>query len=515
LHILNKFQKKSVRIAFFAINAIIITWFAVVIQALYVNVLEGQINAVPRSWVVSAYILITLLSLIVLYHFLLWKPVKRILDSRFSWILIFTVVLIARLAWLYLYWDVDLESDFALYMLLAQSIAQNSQIPVDYQWYVSFAPYVLGYATFLAALATLFGNSLAVVQAANCVLSAIVAVLLFLIGKKLAGRTATGVMAAVLWIIMPTLASMTSLPQTELLFIVFLLSAVYAFLVYSSHSPISFRIPVLILALVAIVLMNEIRPLGILVIAALIGFLFSITRLSNQSARKKLLIAGSFLALVFLSGALLNEAKERFLGIQIARNAYGFGLYLGLNEQSTGTWSLEDAAWLGEAQGQGLSAQAFHASMLERSRDRFNSLITQNRFLPLLRSKILFFWSNPNGFLDWISELMPANYYKRRILETLFDVSNYLYFAGLFFGLTECLISFLRKDYHYQARVFFIKLILVLYFLTMAIFDNNARYVVPTLPLLFLLAASGIQHITDLYKKPLPGRSVIAQPTYR
>ncbi len=279
-------QKKILRAIFFLTNLVFILWFAFVLVELFATTLKSSLPFLPRPVAVSGQFLLVLLALVGGYRLLKLPMVRGVLGRWYIPAGIFLLAVLSRLVWLRLYGSMNLDSDYALYMRLGAALAGSGQVPADTRWYVTFAPYVLGYSTFLAALLAIFGKTLAVVQAANILLSGYVAVILFYLGKKIGGRAEMGVMAAALWIGMPAAAGLASLPATELPFIALLLTAAFVCLHLNEPRARGARAALFLLAALLVILMNEIRPLGLLALAALVVYM-AITSRSAGIARLK------------------------------------------------------------------------------------------------------------------------------------------------------------------------------------------------------------------------------------
>ncbi len=492
------FRKKMTWLVLTITSVVFFVWLCYILKFFYLTNFQLRVYGVPTVLVRSVLTLLGLGALWGFYRLLSFRTVQRIIQSRSFPFWIIAVTFLTRLAWLFPFGEFKPFSDFALYLTLASSISATGNVPANWQWYVSFAPYVLGYASFLAVLFTIFGQSLVVAQIANAVFSGLIAVLLFLIGKKLTGKTEIGVLAAALLIVMPSQAAMTLYPATELPYITLMLAATYVCLSIPNHRV---RIPdygLCAIALILTVLMNEIRPLGILTLAAFCVFYVAANRFTGKRTIRNILMIVLLLAAYFTASSLLNNLKEDRLGLPIARNAYGYGLYLGMNYSTIGHWGPEDAKLEWAAETSRINAQQFHQQMIGLAMQRFDDLIHHNLLFHLLRMKVTTFWSNPNIFLQWITEIAEATPNNIRIVKALTQVSDGIYGIVILFSVMESVLLFRRKDYAYYSRSMFIKVMLIAILVMHAIFDANERYVTPAFPLLVLLAAGGFQEAVDL-----------------
>ncbi|HEX2980486.1 MAG TPA: hypothetical protein VHO48_09505, partial [Anaerolineaceae bacterium] len=421
------FRKKTTWLIFASINLIFVLWLSYITKRLFAMGLETKVFGVPGLVAQLTLAFFAVAGMFGLYRFLGRQTIQKFLDHRYFPILIFGTALIPRLIWLFGFGPVHLFSDYQLYMDLASSIAVSGHIPEANRWYVSFAPYVLGYASFLAILFTLFGKSVLVAQLANVVFSGAIAVFLFLIGRKISGKAEIGVLAAGIFILFPSQIAINLFPGTEVPFMALMVAALYVCLLIPNHRT---RTPVFILlfsAIVLTILMNEIRPLGILILAAFCGFFVFINRFTRRTIVSKSVIMIIFLAAYFVTGTVSANIKDRFLGIPVARNAYGFGLFLGLNESTLGRWSPEDSALSGNAETLNVPAQQFHREMLSLSIQRFRDLVDRQTVLQLFKNKVAVFWTDPYVFLDWTPLMVADTLQTKRILKVSELITTSLY----------------------------------------------------------------------------------------
>jgi len=381
---------------------------------------------------------------------------------------------------------------------LAASIHETGSIPAANVWYVTYAPYVLGYASFLALLMNVIEDGVLAAQAANIIFSGLSAVLIFLIAKKITNRADTAAIASLFWVIMPAIAAMVTLPATAPPYITLILAVLYLFLQARGQKFFWSGLALLISAFALLALLNEIRPLGVLAIAAGLVFLFVTNNLTTIKSARWLLIVVVFIGLFFLASAQLNRIKDQFLGVPVARNAYGFGLYLGLNYEMTGNFGVEDSRLFTQARDENTPAQAFHQDMIERSWVRFNGLFKNRQLLDLFVKKIALFWSNPNAFIIWTEASVEDKANINLLIRASARSSESLFGAIIFFALVESLLAYRRKGYFYHSRALLIKALLLMIFAMHIVFDINSRYIMPAIPLLFILAAGGIQAASEL-----------------
>lgn len=494
------------RLAISGANLLIFAWLALIVLVMYTNLSPSQAVSAGQSFKRALTTLACAMGLFAIYWAYSREMVRRIFPEQSLPFMVFIVTALTRLAWLFFFREINLGSDFALYMDTASAVLHTGDIPHGSEWYMAYAPYVVGYAVYLSLVMRVFGEGLAAAQGANLVLSSLCAVLLYLIGKKIVGKPEAGLAAAGGWALLPAAAAMTSFPSTELPFITLMLAAIYAGLRVFDHRP-GVRWLALACAAGAVILMNEFRPLGLVVViafcaAALIGLG------GTLKARAVRGLGALALALVYLAGsAWLSGVKEAVIGREIARNPFGFGLFLGLNYETNGTWNEEDAEYTGRANLMDQNVQEFQSDMTALALERLQESGRLGRLPRLFFRKVCIFWSNPNAFIDWTWVMTEDGSVARKLISPLGRISKDLYGALLLLSLVEVGSGAFQRDYRYHLRLFLVKILLIGFFLSLVIFDNNSRYIAPALPLFCILAAGGVTEIAETLK----GKAALAR----
>jgi 4-amino-4-deoxy-L-arabinose transferase-like glycosyltransferase len=491
-------SRRSLQFLFGLVNIIFFIWLLYITIQFFFGINDESISKLPRPFVLIVISVAMIAALIVLLMLFSLVTQRNSFTENRLLVFLFAVALLARAAWLYFFGEVKLESDFELYMTLAGNIAEHGTVPAELEWYVAFAPYVLGYSFLLAFLLSVFGQDVFTAQALNVLLSAVSTILIYLIAKKVTGKVQVGFIAATVWIAFPAFIALATLPATEPTFIALFLAVLYACLALIKCADPARRYGPLVIAIVLIVLMNEIRPLGFLMTLTLVALLLVVNLLQIQKRWKHFFVQTCLVLIVYMGVTSISSSlKEAYLQREIAESGLGFGLYLGLNYDEVGTWNLEDAQLVGEAFNENMTNKQFNQQMIDRSGDRFHDLVRRNLLFPLVMKKVVRFWSDPHAFVRWTEVSLIHSEYKT-LLRRISTLSLGFYGSLLFLSLFGTLADFWRKDSGYQVQSFYLKVIILFFVLIYMFFDNNARYVIPPIVLLSITAAHGMAAVYEV-----------------
>ncbi|MDR0325053.1 MAG: glycosyltransferase family 39 protein [Oscillospiraceae bacterium] len=326
---------------------------------------------------------------------------SRLKNERVAFAIVIGATLLAGAVWL-LSTRVSHLMDFSRMFKTAVAFAEGQPLP-DAMQHAMF-PHLLGYSFVLSLLFCVFGASVAVAQMFNLFLSLCIAALLFSIGKRLWG-TAGGLAAGLLWALLPSHFMLLSLVANEPLHIALTLLAVRIYL--SAAENLSGRWPdsLKLWALLGLVvgLSSLIRPVGpvYLLAFALCSLVFG-----PRGAGRFLRLGATFLAMaavytiITAAGAAL---WEKALDRPVARNGYGWNLYVGMNRASDGGWSQPDQNVMAARFDEGLTAPEIQSLFRQEALSRVKERLREGSLHHLLAEKFARLWSQDSFTVYWLS----------------------------------------------------------------------------------------------------------------
>lgn len=300
----------------------------------------------------------------------------------------FAVKLIAVLRW-----RVEPSADYETFFRTASDLASTGEISLHR--YVALFPHIYGYSAFLSIFFRIFGATPLVAAIVNAGLSAVSAVLLYLLVRRF-GCKLTALAAALLWTLCPsqTLYNIYVLSEpyyTTLLFGVFLILDILRGKLRSSRKLLREESGETILLVVCagalLALVQVSRPIAAIPMIAFAGVIFLIDLPYDlRGARNRITMTAALLILVMLVTALMGHRLDAALGEEAA-SSVGYSYAVGLNEESGGKWSADVSARLFEYSGEeGATAEYAQQKMMEEVK----ALIASGEvdYLSLAREKI-------------------------------------------------------------------------------------------------------------------------------
>lgn len=229
-------------------------------------------------------------------------------------------------------------ADYKTFYETAQSLAESYRYTVN-PLYIALFPHVFGYSEFLSIFLKVFGTATTVAVALNVILSVISMICLYKIGKSLGGFS-MAVISSVLWSVFPSQSLWNSFVLSEPLYITELL-LFWCLILKMEETQTDKKKPVLFAAAagVVLVLFQMSRPVGIIVVVALLITLFMVE--ISSVTRKKALLVLLTIAVFMLGSKLVDYHVESRIGTSTS----GFSWYnvcVGMEESSGGKWNEQD-----------------------------------------------------------------------------------------------------------------------------------------------------------------------------
>lgn len=295
------------------------------------------------------------------------KAETRWKDSQIAGILALLCLAVKLAA--VLRWRIKPNADDYIFFETARGLAADGMVPNSR--YIALFPHIYGYAAFLSVFYRLFGPGYLVAPLVNVALSAVTAVLLYFLGKRLAGRNA-GILASALWILCPSQTFYNIFAFSEPLYTAELAGAILLGDTLRSRVRSFDRknlIPSagLAAALGALLAAVQVtRPIAAIILIAMAGILFFIDLPYGWKAAA--LRAGALLcALLFLLlGMRIGKAALDASLTEESASSVGYSVAVGFNEDSQGTWNREDSEQLAAYRDEpGATADSAHQKIFE------------------------------------------------------------------------------------------------------------------------------------------------------
>lgn len=388
------------------------------------------------------------------------------------------------------------KSDFNTYHIFAKAMANNEIIGHNY---ISLFPHYYGYPYFLSIFYRIFGSQAYVAQMLNVILSCVIVILLFNIGKLVFNRIQVGFLSALIWSIWPSQMLYSVFVCTELVFTCLMLLCTYIFLIgiKKEKSNLISRI-YLISVGVMCALSNMIRPLALIVLLAFIIYcIFYQDEDKDLSWRKKVIFKSKRVALLLISYAIITQLLGVYVSSeidkQIAKKPYGFNLYVGMNIESGGRWNEGDSQLLESIiLEEKYSAQEIHDKFLEFGVQRIQKMSVKE-FINHIKNKNTNMWNLDQDVVNYLKHSISYDDTSIDFLKyerILIKLSNFFYYVILIISAIGTLAKVINKNFNNKEFIFY--MIIVGVFLVHNVFEVASRYHFITISLFTLIAAASL-----------------------
>lgn len=364
------------------------------------------------------------------------------------------------------------------------------------QAYISLFPHTFGYSAVLSVIFRIFGANVLTAQLFNIVCGCGIAIMLYLIDRKLVNGKA-GLFAALFWALWPSQIFYSTLVSTEAVFTLLLLVSIHIF--------ISLKEKALFIKLFALVFFcafaNNIRPFGTILILAFSIFIILSeihTRISLKSLlRKTVLPIGTILISYILIYNLINIGISEIIKKEVAGSPIGFTLFVGSDLKYDGTWNTEDAGVLSQMIDKGpFAAQDVHDKLENMAIKRYQAQGYNN--LKLFMGKFDIMWASDDDILDYMKAGLdvnaPSSSSFTGMMRYFRIICNSYYFVMILF----CAIfafSLTRDGFNPKLAV---PVLIVLGIAAVHLLvEVHGRYHYPAMAILSLLAAGGAFKIME------------------
>lgn len=409
------------------------------------------------------------------------------------------------------------DSDYGTYFKVASTLVNGTfnESCADLLGYISCFPHIMGFPFFLSLLYRITGPSILVGLYFNVAASMISVFLVYRIARLICGRVG-GIAALLLAAFWPSMIVYNTILATEPLFICFILIALYI-VTYMFYYPafegkISVNIILCIFAGLALAAAAAVRPVALVMLAAIAFTLFASGKKFGKGGIKKfgffrvavskgwcrviVMAVTYFICTSITSAAVANTLQKP---VASGKVSFGYNLMVGVNEKGYGMWNEDDDTFLNKTYENTKSATEVHKACLDKAIDR----IEQNpqRILNLALSKFSSLWGNDDYGTSWnvyfLKQQNNLPYPLETKLNSIQDNNDILYFAMLAMCAVAGYFLFRKKEGSPLEipALFFIGTALMHMLL-----ETQGRYHYDILPMFMLLTAFVISEIFKRYK---------------
>ena len=452
--------------------------------------------------------------------FLFWKFKDVVLSSRANWVanvilallffaLYFVNVWIAKEIGFYLPWDIKVARS------VAYEIAYER--PLGYFYYLSTytnnipISYILGRLCHKAMEMQSYPYFYDFIWIqVNCALISIAGFFSCLLVKKLTKKLMPVITIFFLYLVLVGISPWKIAPYTDTYGLIFPIICIYFYVCYRKAEHVWSKYLYILLSIVAGMFGGFIKPNVYIVIIAVLGNEF-ICFLEDYKKKYQFVLTELLLVVVLAGGG--GAYRNHIIGeIGLDFNeeieaSWQYYFYLGLNEESTGSYSSDDYAIFGEFQ---TSKSDRNSAAVERAVERISNRGFWGSIYFYLKKMVMTF---NDGLFGWRSEVWVSEEYPVEIasntavtqrLRSIFrgnglnyDVAGYNAFCQLVWifsimGIPGICLCRNKKREEYDI---FIICFLGIFFYQM-LFEARARYLFVFLPLLLPIAIFGIQQYT-------------------
>lgn len=447
---------------------------------------------------IKVFLAVLLFFILLLYS--IWGIKKLRIPVWVQGAFIFLFAMAVRLIWIYSVPTVP-TSDFELLYNASVDWIHKDMAFVKTS-YFDFWSYQLGYTWFQSRLLILFGEGTFAVKIINCTLSSLTVLTGYLTAKKLFGPNGAFI-TGMLMACDICLVTMTSVLTNQHVAILLFYFGFYLI------ACLDHKIWVWVLAGVIIAVGNMMRPLGIVVIAALLvyGLFFMIGRNPGKKAlfhdgirmkvkeflNAKLILLMVLLVSYFLTGFLINQA---FILSGVTDKPLGnkdllWKFVAGLNYDTKGQYSQKDIEYIS-------STQSFEERQ-EKEKELINRRLKQTEKMPgLIKDKFKVMWVNKDNTMRWSvmfveegKDQLFGRLSKDQLLSVTIGLDKVIYTTGLIFAFIGAFF-FISSNDPKERGVFLIILFVLAYMGAHLIIEIQPRYRMCILPGIYIMAAKGL-----------------------
>lgn len=379
------------------------------------------------------------------------------------------------------------QSDFSVMYRASQDILNNDFGFVNTVYFKNWA-YQIGFVFYQSILMRICNNIL-FLKTVNCLLSALTVVTVYLCAKEIAGKKAA-VSVSLVYCVLPFSLTLVTVLTNQIPATLLIYLAIYV--IISKELKFNLYIRYFLFAVLC-VFSNVLRPEGITVILAVV---FSLVLTFNKVRFKQnviniLIVTSVYFLLFKIISHIFKVSGLSPLGL--TNNAPYWKFVLGLNYETSGTYSSEDTFVLG-------NAQAAYSLIKERITMPFSKLAI------LFCRKINSFWFKTTldwsfGFASGGLELFGKNFDITGICKWLEKSNTFSMVIIYALSALGTLFGIVKKKINYKFLIFANMMLVT--FGAYLLIEVQPRYVYNILPAVFILAAVGLSSVSEVMKSKL------------
>lgn len=413
-------------------------------------------------------------------------------------------------------------SDFETYHVFASELC-NGNTPGS--MYISIFPHTIGYPAVLSIFYRIFGAKVLVAQMLNIVLSCGIAILIYILGRKL-HSSKCGLISAIIWSLWPSQVFYVSLVSTEALF-VFLNLLCIIFFINIAESRLSMKISFLLFAFLGALcaFANSIRPMALITLTGMCIYLILYTEktpgvpydealnvyrtsetykgIKNYlqpkiilSLRHKELMKIPAIIIILISYLITTKTIQAAISNTIDRSLpskpFGYSFYIGTNYDANGIWNQDDANTLGELMNNpNMTPQLIHDTLSKMAVERLKGKSTLQT-VKLIWGKFSTMWAADSDFVMYMEHAVdkksPSVFdffrYERLLIKT---ANLYYHIFMIIAGVGNFFLVLRRKSYYSMICMIILGYMFAHFFLEVA-----GRYHYPVISLISLLSGYGL-----------------------
>lgn len=395
---------------------------------------------------------------------------------------IFLTVLIVlafslRLGWV-LWIPTPIESDFSM-LYTAAIEATKGDFSFSEKPYFQMWVYQIGFTMYQAFVISIFGESPFILKLLNIFYSVGSVVLVYFIGRVLFNEAA-GRVAGLFYATYVSAIVMCSVLTNDHLATFLYLAGFYLLI---KTKELSWKKGAVIGLLIG--LGNIIRPIGVIILMAVFLYYLVYKGIAmlkaDKSARVRTvsslaaIFAGYFLIMNLVSYSFIAAGVTEY---PLSNRAPHWKFVLGLNHETEGWYSNEDASYMGQFPIGEERNEALKALVMERLEDKGQVAI-------LMQKKLRGLWGYRDTAVNW----SMSNVFKGELKPNLQSAEHAMYTSLMFLATLTILIAWKRKM---LSSMNFLYIVLIGFILIHLLIEIQTRYRFFAIPLIAIIAGGGI-----------------------
>lgn len=393
------------------------------------------------------------------------------LKKSYFYLALVILAIVPRVVWIIAF-PTHPTSDFYLYHLIASYRADENSWSILYDKdllnYSPFFTHILSFSTVLSWVYQIFGKSVFSGQFFNILATLVGSIYFFKANFILSNRYVASI-ATMFFLFSPAYFMYSTLIVTEPLFMCLIAIAIYFWvLLYKSPEPnwiLSIGVGF------SMVGANLIRPSGFLISLVFVASMMICSKKIILSLKK--IIPGMLIFLAFsIATPIINKVVYPF---PTASTSAGYGVYVGANESSSGTWTEEDKDYFWELYND-LPVNEVSSVMMKAGIDRWVNIYKEGRLISYLVTKFKIFSDDSYGY-NWTIYNDPENF----PLNSRSQFTGFSYFVDSFLLIMSFLACALALLLRKTKKIYLFIVLEFGYTLGSLLIEVQGRYHVPLL----------------------------------